>query len=100
MTAGMIWAVIAAGLGGAVFGAVYMSLLWAGASGLSAGHGAARFVLLAVARGLLVVGALGGAIALGAGAIELAAAVVGFVVVRVVAVRAAGAGEGTRRPWR
>ncbi|WP_296763232.1 ATP synthase subunit I [Sediminimonas sp.] len=84
---------------GAVLGALYLGLLWASVRALSGSRPAATFAALALARAVLVLGALGAAIALGAGAGELVAALAGFVAVRVAATRRARAAEG-RATWK
>jgi len=73
-----------AALVGALVGAAYLALLWAGVRALSQGRSGIVFGLLLAARAGLVLGVLGVAAMLGAGAIELLTGLAGFVVARLV----------------
>ena len=98
MTEGMaIW--LAAFVAGAVSGALYLGLLWMAARVLIGAGQGLLFAVLAFVRIALVLGVLGCAIALGAGADVLLAGLAGFVLVRVLGTRVAGAPE-RGRSWR
>lgn len=79
---------------GAVFGALHLALLWSGARALAGPRPAARFVAFAIARVVLVLAALAGAVALGAGAGKILGALAGFLVVRLAATRFVRSREG------
>jgi hypothetical protein len=83
---------------GAVFGAAYLALLWAGARQIAGPRPVRAFAGLAAARAGLLAGALAGAVALGAEAGLLVSALAGFVVMRVAAIRLARSGRGAA--WR
>lgn len=84
---------------GAVAGALYLGLLWAGTRALEGPRPARVFVALTLARVALVLGALAGAVALGAGAGTLAAGLAGFVAARAAVTRSVGLRDG-RGAWR
>lgn len=84
---------------GAVSGGLYLWLLWVGARVLIGAGQGLLFAVLALARIALVLGVLGCALALGAGADVLLAGLAGFVLVRVLGTRIAGAPE-RGRSWR
>jgi F1F0 ATPase subunit 2 len=86
-------------LAGAVFGAVYLGLIWAGARQIASPRPVTGFVALAAARAALLVGALGGAVALGADAATMIAALAGFVAVRTGATWRVRAAE-RRASWK
>lgn len=93
-----VWAWGLSFAAGAVFGAAYLALLWAGARQIAGPRPLRGFAGLALARAALLVGALAGAVALGADAAMLVSWLAGFVAVRVLATRRARTGEGAR--WR
>jgi hypothetical protein len=92
---------LAAALVGAGLGGAYLGLLWIAVQRLPQERGGvAAFVLLALARGALVLGSLTAAAVLGAKAAGIVAGLLGFVAVRVAATRLTGHTlEGAPR-WR
>lgn len=88
-------------LAGAAFGAIYLGLLWVAVRSLT-GHrsGVRVFIGLGLARVALLLGALAAAATLGVPVLGIAAAVVGFIAVRLVAVRWLGSGTPEEATWR
>lgn len=91
----------AAALAGAGLGGAYLGLLWMAVDRLpQARRGVAVFVGLALARAVLVLGALGAAAALGVQVAEIGAALLGFVAVRAAATRLAGRAREDEPTWK
>lgn len=87
-------------LAGAGFGLVYLGVLWAAVRSLTAGHGVRPFLALALARALLLGGALWLALAAGATAAQIGLALAGFVAVRLAATRRARAARPEHVSWK
>lgn len=86
---------LAAALIGSALGAVYVALLWASVRALARPRPVAGFAALAAVRAIVVLGALGAALASGAGPGALLSALTGFTALRIVATRVLGrAGHG------
>ncbi len=88
-----------AALAGAALAVFYLALLWASVRALAGPRPAASFMALALARAVLVFGALATALIFGVGVGAVLAALAGFVAVRVVAIRRTRAAEG-QQAWR
>lgn len=94
------FALLAAALTGATLGGAYLGLLWLSVRCLAQEHrGVTLFVLLALARAALVLGALAAAAAFGMPATAFIAALLGFVAVRLAATRLSGRKAAERAPW-
>lgn len=93
MTAG-VGNILAGGMIGAAVGGVYLVLLWVAVRRLPARGGGMVFLLLALARAALIIGALWVVMSLDLPAPAWLGAVAGFVIVRVVATRAANLPTG------
>lgn len=92
---------LAGALAGVVLGGAYLGLLWLAVQRLPQERGGvAAFVLLALARGVLVLGALAAAAALGAPAAGYVAGLAGFVAVRLAATRLPGRGTPGDTAWK
>jgi F1F0 ATPase subunit 2 len=75
-------------LAGAAFGGLHLGLLWVAVRRLPEGRGGVTaFLLLALARAALLLGALAAAVLLKAPAMSLVAALVGFLAVRLAATK-------------
>lgn len=88
-------------LAGAVIGGLYLGLLWAAVRLLPQDRGGVLvFVGLALARMVLLLGALAAAAALAVPAMGLVAALAGFVVVRLAATRLLGRAKQGDAAWK
>ncbi len=91
----------AGALAGAVIGGLYLGLLWAAVRHLPQNRGGVLvFVGLALARMVLLLGALAAAAALAVPAMGLVAALAGFVVVRLAATRLLGRATQGDDAWK
>ena len=87
-------------LAGAVFGLVYLRALWGAVRILTSGHSVWLFAALALLRAGLLLGALWLAVRTGATAADIAFALLGFIVVRLLATRLAKTVEQERASWK
>ncbi len=91
---------LAAALTGAILGGAYLGLLWMAVRHLPQERGGvAVFVVLALARATLVLGALAAAAAFGIPAAGIVAALLGFVAVRLASTRLSGHKTAGEPPW-
>jgi F1F0 ATPase subunit 2 len=88
-------------LAGAAFGGLHLGLLWVAVRRLPEGRGGVTaFLLLALARAALLLGALAAAVLLEASALSLVAALAGFLVMRLAATRRPSRGISGGAAWR
>ena len=87
-------------LAGAVFGLLYLGVLWGAVRILTSGRSVRLFAALVLLRAGLLLGALWLAATTGATAIEIAFALLGFVAVRFFATRMAKAAPPEQSPWK
>ena len=87
-------------LAGAVFGLVYLSVLWGAVRILTSGRSVWLFAALALLRAGLLLSALWLAAITGGTVVEIAFALLGFVAVRLCATRMAKAAPSEQSPWK
>ena len=87
-------------LAGAVFGLLYLGVLWGAVRLLTSGQSVWLFAATALLRAGLLLGALWLAAIMGATAAEIAFALLGFVAVRLFATRMAKAAPPEQSPWK
>ena len=92
--------VILAILAGAVFGLLYLGVLWGAVRILTSGHSVLLFAAMALLRAGLLLGALWLAATTGATAVDIAFALLGFVAVRLFATRMAKAAPPEHASWK
>lgn len=96
-----IMPLIAGLLAGVAFGGLHLGLLWVAVRRLPAERGGVTaFLLLALARAALLLGALAAAATLGASALSLLAALAGFLAMRLAAIRRPSRGVAGGAAWR
>lgn len=87
-------------LAGAALGLLYMGVLWGAVGVLARGQSVWLFAALGLLRAGLLLGALWLAAAMGATAAQIAFALLGFVLIRLVATRLAKASNPKRASWK
>ena len=87
-------------LAGAVFGLVYLGVLWGAVRVLTSGQSAWLFAAMGLLRAGLLLGALWLALRTGATATHIAFALLGFVAVRLFAIRMAKVTPPEQSPWK
>jgi F1F0 ATPase subunit 2 len=100
MTEGLGPPAILALLSGGAFGLLYMSVLWGAVRVLASRQGVWLFAAMGLLRAGLIAAALWLALRTGATAAHIAFALLGFLVIRLLATRMARPARPERLPWK